>query len=277
MDCPKCRKAVSDSDYVCPYCGTKIRTEPEKSKKKRTEKDKSVKVKVKSNTTKGGLFKRKKSPDREVIPKSELLSKFKIVAVVICIILIVILLITILFSALSSKGEKYADIAAQYIGKDFSAIKDEDDIHFKDESACFGVNSTVDFDYIFESDKKIKAQDIAYPQWAVTISLADNNYITDVTYTNFSVIKKDMRGEKHGSLVNLDNFKEGCKQSSVTKYVDMTPYNIHYAQSGIVTYTYKYYYFRDNGDAQQVILRVAFTEDGKYKYYTSELIYPDNM
>jgi hypothetical protein len=45
----------------------------------------------------------------------------------------------------------------------------------------------------------------------------------------------------------------------------------------VETYTYKYYYTRDNGDEQQAILRVAFSESGKYKYSTTELIYPQNM
>ena len=34
MECPKCRKTVSEYDYECPYCGVKIKQRPEKKPKK---------------------------------------------------------------------------------------------------------------------------------------------------------------------------------------------------------------------------------------------------
>ena len=82
---------------------------------------------------------------------------------------------------------------------------------------------------------------------------------------------------KHKELIDLDSFDENAKQAKVMNYIDIDPYSICYSQSGRVTYTYKYYYKLDNGDEQAAVLRVVFNEDGKFKYSTTELVYPDNM
>ena len=34
MECPKCRKTVSEYDYECPYCGVKVKQRPEKKPKR---------------------------------------------------------------------------------------------------------------------------------------------------------------------------------------------------------------------------------------------------
>lgn len=278
MECPKCRKSVSDSDYDCPYCGTKIKSMPENPKR-----GKRVRVKAKSaddnkSKKRRSFFSDKKSKANEIsVPKQNRVGRFKLIAGMICAVIIVILLIVVISSVLSSKGEKYAEIASKYIGNDLSVLKGEEDMHFLDESEYFGVNSSVSFDYVMESDKKIKSDGVSYPSWAVFLNISDVGFITDVTYTDFSVIDGDMRGHKHDSPVSLDSFDKGEKQNKVLNFIDMSPYSITYSQSGITTYTYKYYFKRDNGDEQQVILRAAFDEDGTYEYYTSELIYPQNM
>ena len=46
---------------------------------------------------------------------------------------------------------------------------------------------------------------------------------------------------------------------------------------GNTTYTYKYYYMTDYGDAQTVILTATFDEDDKFLYDSSEVVYPMNM
>ena len=57
MECPKCRKTVSEYDYECPYCGVKIKQRPEKKPKKVRAKAADSGEKVKR-----GFFMRKKPP-----------------------------------------------------------------------------------------------------------------------------------------------------------------------------------------------------------------------
>lgn len=274
MECPKCRKTVSEYDYECPYCGVKIKQRPEK-------KPKRVRAKAADSgeRVKRGLFMRKKPP-MPPPPDAERKkggSGLKIAALIICGVLIVIIIVAVAVSLAGSKGEKYAESAAEYIGSGLSTIESKTDMHFLDESKYSGVNSAVAFDYVLESDKSTSVWGVEYPEWAVFLKMSSADFVTDVTYTDFSVVHKDIRGVKHKELIDLDSFDENAKQAKVMNYIDIDPYSICYSQSGRVTYTYKYYYKLDNGDEQAAVLRVVFNEDGKFKYSTTELVYPDNM
>ncbi|MBP3272891.1 MAG: zinc ribbon domain-containing protein [Ruminococcus sp.] len=286
MDCPKCGKSVSSEDYNCIYCGTllKTRTEPEK-KKLFGGKDKSEKkTKEKKKIFSGEKKDMQKTDPASDLPKltddteaSPLLKKIKIAAAVTAAVLIVVLAVIVVLSIRSGKGERYAQDASEFIGKGVAALNDSGDRYYGDNSAYNGVNTAVKFDCITESDKHVTVQGVKYPAWAVTLKLSSVQFITDVTYTDFSLLKKDIRGVKADGLVSLERFHEGDKQSSVLKEIDMDPYSIPYSQSGITTYTYKYYFKQDNGDEQAVILRASFDEDGKYKYSTTELLIQENM
>ncbi len=268
MECPKCRKQFNGEQAVCPYCGTRVKSESGKIKRVKKRRKNKLSVSATDGERLVGVSeKHGKKPAKALI----------LTAVIACILIVIILIAVIASSLFSSKGIKYAESSSKYIGYSLSALESGEDMHYKDESDCFGVNSAVSFDYVLESDSRIKADGISYPSWAVFLKISDAKFISEVTYTDFTQVKKDMRGEKHGSLVNLDSFSEGAKQSAVLKKIDMNPYSITYSQKGLVIYTYKYYYTRDNGDEQQVILRVAFSEKGKYKYSSTELIYPSNM
>lgn len=278
MECPKCRKEVSDSDLSCPYCGTKIRSAPENGKKRVRVKPK--KAEDKSEKKRRAFFGRKKSKEDTAVKaekKERFGKKLKTAAVVVCAAAVVIVAGTVVSSVLSDKGEKYAETAAEYIGSQLSRLEGSEDMHFTDESEFFGVNSAVAFDYVMESEKKISSQGISYPSWAVFLKTGDGGKISDVTYTDFSVVEGDPRGERNDTLIDLDSFDKGAKQTKVLNFIDIEPYSITYSQSGMTVYTYKYYFTRDNGDEQQAILRAAFDGDGEYRYYVSELIFPENM
>ncbi len=281
MECPKCRKDVPENTYDCPYCGTKIKEAPEKKEKKLkklfAKKDSGQKPKRRS------IKKTQKISDRELdLPdtaaaKKDLADRLRTAAMAVCVLLIIIIIVILLVSLLSTDGEKYAESIAEKIGKDVSSAASDDEINLADGSKYFAVNSALSFDYVYESDKQIKAGGCTYPEWAVFVKVSEYNFITDVTYTDFSVIKKDMRGKKQSAAITLDSFSKGDKRSSVLKYIDIDPYSITYSQSGETVYTFKYYYERSDGDEQPMILRAAFNEDGKYLYYTSEPVFPQNM
>ncbi|MGN0632853.1 MAG: hypothetical protein ACI4JW_03190 [Oscillospiraceae bacterium] len=267
MECPKCRKKISDDEYTCPFCSTKLKEAPKKKRSLNLFGGKKPKKNRRQKNVNTG---------KEVV-KQGFDMKFKLLALGLCVILVIVIIAVVFGSLMTSEGEKYAEYAAEFIGNDIKKLESENEMHFSDESAFYGVNSAVAFDYIYESEDDIKAGGISYPEWAVFANTGKEGFITDVIYTDFTVVKKDMRGIKRKGLVDLDTFKKGDKQNSVLKSIDMRPYSISYSQSGIITYTYKYYFKRDNGDEQAVILRAAFNEKGKYQYYTTELIFPDNM
>ncbi|MBR1723782.1 MAG: hypothetical protein IJ723_02005 [Ruminococcus sp.] len=189
-----------------------------------------------------------------------------------------IISVVIVLALTASKGERYADDASNYIGEPVQKLSQQTGLHYADESKYYGINSAVVFDYVYECEQTVKAQGIEYPRWAVFITQSKmGDHISEVTYTDFTVIKKDMRGKKRKGVIDLDRFSAGTKQSAVLKEIDMSPYSITYSEDGGVTYLYKYYYPRDNGDEQAMLTRVTFSDKGKYKYSASEVLIPRNM
>lgn len=193
---------------------------------------------------------------------------------------VVILIIVIVLSVRSSKGERYAEKAYDFIGKNILDLNNEmsGELFYADSSQYAGVNNVIKFDYIAESDGTVRAGGVKYPKWAVTVKNDKNGgHISDIIYTDFSVIKGDMRGIKTDGVINLDKFSEGEKKSSVLREIKPRPYSIACSQTGIILYTYKYWYKLDSGDEQAAILRVGFSEKGDFKYATTELIFPQYM
>lgn len=294
MNCPKCGKKVSSEDYNCIYCGVQLKSVVPKEKKGlfgRKGKDKTKeKASVKRHEDKRPEPPKDKAPipvkvnrkdegAGEAVIKSGA-DKFRIVKIGVIAALgiaVIVLVLILIHSVMSKKGERYSEVASEYIGRSVGELNQDGDLFYADNSAYYGVNSTMKYDLIGESTESVKVQGIKYPEWAVTLDLSDAKFITDVTYTDFSVVKHDVRGVKKSSQVSLERFTDGDKQSSVLREIDMKPYSISYSQNGLTTYTYKYYYKRDNDDEQAVILRVVFTEKGKYRYFTSELLFPENM
>lgn len=292
MVCPKCNKTVSSEDYNCIYCGTQLKSRPAddkrsifgKKKDKDKEKDKNKsKERSEKRSSKNALSVRDAvilSSDDDLYPKAKargLEQKLKLAAICVLAVAVIVLIAVFVGSVSGRKGERYAEFASEYIGSSVGDLNKKGERFYADNSAYYGVNSAVKFDCVTESEKSVTVQGIKYPEWAVFLKLSSAEFITDVTYTNFALLKKDIRGAKSDALISLERFHDGDKQSSVLKEIDISPYSISYTQAGLTTYTYKYYYKRDNDDEQAVILRVVFNEKGVYKYSSTELIIPANM
>ncbi len=277
MLCPKCKKEIDDLISECPFCHTYIKTNEGQRKKlsdkrrgqltdKRRKKDKNKTIRVRA------------VPDGTEIKRGLGKRGLKLVIVGGIAAVFIILIIVIVMAITASKGLRYAEDASVYIGEQPQTLNVRTGIQYLDESKFYGVNSAVTFDYIYESEKSVKVQGIEYPAWAVTLSVSDNGgHISRVTYTDFSVLKHDIRGKKLDGCIDLDRFASGTKQSAVMKEIDLSPYSITYSEDGGVTYVYKYYYKRDNGDEQAMLTRVTFSDKGKYKYSTNEVLIPKNM
>lgn len=254
------------------------------------DEDRKSKKDERGESGKRGLFGRKdksvievkadKPEKREKPEPGERVISIKLILIAAAALLVVVLIFIIVVNYRSGKGERYAESAYEYIGKDIRALNDgmTGKVYYADSSQYAGVNNAVKFDHIAESEKSVRAGGVKYPAWAVTVKNDKNaGFISDITYTDFTVIKGDMRGIKTSGAINLDKFSEGEKQSSVLREIKPRPYSISCSQTGIILYTYKYWYKLDNGDEQAAILRVGFTEKGDFKYATTELLIPQYM
>lgn len=285
MNCPKCGKKVSSEDFNCIYCGVQLKSTGAdgRVKKKLFGRDKKNKDKPEKTKPETSSPEQPKSDTQDPLPKKDgavLSGKgkvLKISAIGALSVLVIVLVIVLVSSIASRKGERFAAQASEYIGRSVGDLNQESELFYADTSDCYGINNTVTYDCIGEAEDTVKIQGIVYPEWAVTLSLSDAKFITDVTYTNFALVKNDLRGEKRSEQISLERFHDGDKQSSVLREIDLDPYSITYSQNGTVTYTFKYWYKRDNGDEQAVLMRAVFTEEGKYRYSTAELLFPANM
>ena len=275
MDCPKCHKPVGENDAVCKNCGLVLREEAAKPKKagllgKRSserKKDKTELSFVRPVKRDGGEL---SAPGRTAFDKIRL----GIIALIVIAVAVVVIVIILHF--VSSGGEKTAEKLSEYINKPMSIAEDKVEIHLKEESAFDGVNNAVKFDYIYEADDDVKIDDVKYPEWSVGVNVDEDDDITSVTYTDFTVLEKNHKGIKRDGLINKDDFESGDKLKNVLSEIGLDAYSITYQIIG-KTYVFKYYYTLDNGDARAVILTAVFDDDDRLDYVTSRFVFPSDM
>lgn len=276
MKCPKCGSSVGDHDAVCPGCGEKLFEEvmtaiipdadtygepvffeePEKEDKKATKKGlgrKDFGLKEKLTSTKA-----------------------KIILILTGIVLIALIVILIVMHISTNKGKNTASKVSKYIGAEIETADSKIDAEIKDRSAYAGLNNAVQFDYVIEAGDSVKVDGIIYPEWAVLISVGQEDRIESVKYADFRVLKKNIKGEERDSVVNMDKFTKGESFGTVSGEIDLDYYSIVYTKDSQI-YTYKYWYTTENGDVQPVILSVTFDSDGDYTEYSSTLLYPEYM
>ena len=201
----------------------------------------------------------------------------KAIIITAAIIAIIVIVILIILHLSSSKGIRTAKSISKYMGESVKTVEKKLDISIKKESTYEVLQNGVEFDYIYEDkDKTIKADGITFPTWAVFIKTNDQGDINYIRYTDFQIIKDNMRGEKKKAPISLDKFDKGSGMGSVEDEIDMEPYSVIYKVTG-TQYVYKYHYTNDSGDDQGVILTVNYDKDDKYQDYESKLIYPDNL
>lgn len=264
MKCPNCGKSVGDHDAICPSCGSELfidtklaakifekREEPTAENSDKKKKDKAV------NKVKRGL-------------KFDLHS-IKLIAIVLLSLLVIILVVVLIFKSISTKGEKYAKKAAEFIGSDFDTASKALDFKIKQESGYKGLTAVIDYNYVAESDDDVRIDGVTYPEWAVIFVTDDNDKIKEVRYCDFKSIKSDIKGVKKDHVVNIEKFTTGTDKSAIDKEIDMERYSVSYTKDG-TAYIYRYWYENDSGDEQPVVLTIYYDNNGKFKAFTPQLL-----
>lgn len=247
MVCKKCKEVLPDDAKVCTCCGSAIK--PKKPKQPKEKKQ---------------------------IDKAGLISKLKIVGVVAGFVAVIVLIITLIVTALSGEGIKTAEELSEYIGESMFDALNESNIKVADESKYTAVNNAMKFDYLIESEDSVKVDGVNFPEWVVTICLNEDEEIVTVTHTDFTVCKKNHKGQEADGEINLDNVKKNLKYKKVLDEIDLDPYSVTY-ENAFVTYTYKYYYEDEAENEQAVRLTVTYNKDMEYQYYNSTPVYPTDI
>ncbi|NLZ46546.1 MAG: zinc ribbon domain-containing protein [Clostridiales bacterium] len=252
MICPKCKCEIPDDSKFCSFCDKKI-----KGKKVFFRKTKKV---VASD---------KKTEANENLTFSK---KIKFFGALLLTLLIVFLIIYMVLKLNEVSGTKSAKELSEYINEPILTARNEIDIHLLEESNFDGVNCSVKFDYMVESEKDIKIDGVKYPQWAVFIVLNDNDEIAKVQYTNYKILKKHHKGIKVDEEINLNKFSKGNKFKKISNEIDIEPFSIVY-ENGYVKHIYKYYFVNSHKDEQAMILSVISNEKNEFQSSVTERVY----
>lgn len=269
MKCPECGHHVGDHDAVCPYCSKALYEDTTLMKnitgRKKIDRESFINEKKEEGKSKQGFFGRAK----------KLFSGKNLKIVLICAAAVVVIAVAVIIviSVNSSKGEKTAKKAAEYVGLEISQAQDKLGIKFEGESAFSGVNNAIEFDGVYEAQEKVKVEGVTYPEWAIFVKLSQDNRIETVKYANFSLLGGGLKGKEKKEVVSLGRFKKGASWSDINEEIDMDYYSVEYGKDK-TGYVYRYWYTSDNGDVQQVILTVNFDTDNKYIDYSTQFVYP---
>ena len=256
MICPRCKCEIADDSKICEFCGKKIR------KKKLSLFAKNKIDKNKALDFADSSAKSSTSPAVAV--------KFA-AGLVVCAVLVVSIIL-IIVTLTKDDGLNYAKDLSEYINQPILTARNETDIYIADESAYDSVNNLISFDYIVECEKDVEADGMTFPKWAVVIRLNDNDEIANVTYIDFTIMKKSYKGEKTKEEIILDKFAVGDKLRKVNAEIGIDPFTVSF--NGIrVTYNYYYYFENNHKDEQAMSLSVTATEDDLYDYSTSQRVY----
>ncbi|MFT3952595.1 MAG: zinc ribbon domain-containing protein [Oscillospiraceae bacterium] len=254
MVCPRCKEVLPDDAEKCEVCGKKLKK------------------------TSVSFFKKKQAdPARQDAPATKLLKskKLKIALLVVLLAAVAVIVIILIVSAVSGKGLKTAKELSKYIGKDYDTSIDKTDLNPSAKSNFDVVNHTMVFNSIVESEDGIKVDGVNVPEWAVTIHVNDKKEIADVTYTDFTVLKDNVKGEKLKSEIDTIGIDVGDPYEEVSDSIGLDPYRIVYTDEE-QTYSYRYYYKNSAGDEIGVELALVFDDNDEFvKANPPTYLYPD--
>ncbi len=219
MICPFCDTPIDDNSLCCPNCGKPLDNKG------------AAKATVKDNTPKG-------------VNKQQTVQMLKAVGIIAAIVLLIVGVV-IIFTVLifGSKGKKSADALANQLGR--SIERAEADTGFELEGASMYdsvLKKVVPYNFILESDKKVKVDGMVLPSWVVFIVTNSENKIQEVIFYDFSIQQTNWKGEKRGEKFDEGKLTYGDKIKTVSNQLGISPLMIRYSNNDTTQYIYKYYY-----------------------------------
>ena len=242
VKCPKCGKDIVDNSeisFFCSECGYKFNNHKQKKIKVKTQN--SIFKKIKQLPT---FFKSKKN--------------LAILSVVIIVIFVFILFLNLL----KEDGLKIAYKTSEKIGQNIVKVEENAKIHVDTSSECNAINKSADFDYIYESDKKIEVDGVKVPEWIIKFYATDTD-ITKIYYRDYSLQKKNYKGKKLKEPIEYDDIKECKTLKQIKNKFDIDPISITFYNDNTKEYRYMFYYI--NSDKDEEVAEFIITFDKKDK------------
>lgn len=269
MKCTKCGFENEEGAAFCGGCGEDLSSENIMN----TLDENAKKTEKKSK--KGHKARNEKVSDAEKESKRK---KIKVIFISVAIVAVVAAVVILVLMNMPSAGEKVLKNIP--IGRDLAYAEAKADCDFVAISKYEALKSLGEFDNVCEGNLSIKIEGVSFPEWAITLSLADDGTIERVTYYDFSQLQKNWKGHHSSGEIDKSVIEYGMKRKAVDRALGFTPYTIIKGIDNTVTNVYRYYYSDENtGNDVVCNFYVVFNDvdESVKNVYVDELKYIDFM
>ncbi len=223
MICPGCQSVIPDDQKVCSSCGYNFENKDTEIKNKKIK------------------------PHRPNL-KIKNIKRVKIFIALLAVIALIIAICFICFGISSNKGLRKTEKLSKKIGQPMEKATSYADIDLSKSSDFQYLNSAIDYNGVFESDKKIKIYGINMPQWAIFCTEDMFGNLSSVSYYDFRLLKENINGIHKKNKIDLSSVTSGMSKKDVDSIIDMDPYKTN-VSDGTISRNYKYYYRDKQSDS----------------------------
>ncbi len=235
MKCPNCGFENEDGAAFCGGCGEDLSSENIMNALDESAKQTDAKTEKKSGKKKKRREKAADGGDTAVKK-----SKVKPALITAAIIIVLAAAAILVLMNMPSEGEKVLKNVP--IGRNLAYAEAKTETVFTAESKYEAVNGLGDFDNICEGNATIKVEGVSFPEWAIAVSLANDETIERVTYYDFSQLQTNWKGHHSKNEIDQNIVEYGMKRKAVDRVLGFTPYSIVKGIDNTVTNVYRYYY-----------------------------------
>ena len=226
MICPGCQSVIPDDLKVCSSCGYDFHNKDKKSKDKKSKKIRSHKPNIKIKNV----------------------NRIKIIAALLVVDVLLVSVCFIFVGISSNKGVRKTEKLSKKIGQPIEKAASYADIEFSKSSDFEYLNSVIDYNCVYESDKKTSLYGINMPQWAVFCTEDMFGNLSCVSYYDFRLLEDNINGIRKKSKIDISAVTSGMSEKDVAKILNMDPYKT-VVSDGTISRKYKYYYKDKQSDS----------------------------
>jgi hypothetical protein len=115
-------------------------------------------------------------------------------------------------------------------------------LDLKTSSSYDFINAAGGFSTILESKTTIRINGTEIPSWLIFCNITANEQFTEIVYSDYTILQKNLGGIKKTEKVDVGALKAGMTKNEVHDKLEMEPVRIVLDNDGTKVYTYKYYY-----------------------------------
>ena len=286
MICKKCGSECPDGNIFCEACGAELDAPvlPDNiDDKGRVKKQKAIKPKKAHKQPK----EQKPQKEKKIISaeeKAAINKKLKLAGICLAVIAVIIIIAVIVSAVNANKGFNAAQKIP--IGRNVEYAESASGLRFSVMSTNGLVNNMSDFDYIYISDETVKVGGSEQPQWAIMLTVGEDDLISTVEYYDFKQLKHNWKGRKMAEMLDKDSLEYGMNVKSISKKLGMKPYYVRRSVSNDSTYCYRYHfsdsvmgfdrafnYYVEFSDIEQTVRNISYSEID----YAATILAADNI